>query len=903
MPPPEQLVMELITTHLHADFDALAAMVAVRRLYPRALMAFPGSQEKNVRDYIKQWGQYPFQRLKNIDIAKVSRLIVVDTRQPGRIGKLAACLTNPGLSLHLYDHHPDAPGDMHGDLEVVKEMGSTTTIIVEIFQRRGITITPEEAGLMLIAIHEDTGSFTFDSTTPDDLTAAAWLMEEGGRTSLISQFTAQELSSAELGLLNDMINGAITYTIRGIQMVVAKVNAPAYVDEFARLVRKFMVLENINVIFALARMGDRIYFIARSRMAEVNVGNIAQEFGGGGHASAASATIKDQTMVEAEEKLVRLLHKYVLPESRALDLMSAPVIFAPPGITINQAHEILTRYSITVLPIIAKERVRGLISRRVVEKAIFHGLGEQPVDDYMTTDFAVLPSSATMADIQEVIIGHRQRFIPVVAADKVIGVITRTDLLNILIKDPAHSPAALHQGGQPSLERNRNLHSLLVASLSKKMMRLLCTIGEVAHACKYRAYAVGGFVRDILIKSVNLDLDIVVEGDGIAFARRLAEELGGRARVHEKFNTAVVKLRDGFKIDVATARLEYYEYPAAMPTVELSSVKLDLFRRDFTINAMAIHLNPDKFGLLVDFFNCQNDLRDGQIRVLHNLSFVEDPTRIFRAIRFEQRLGFKLGKLTAKLMKNAIKMNMYGRFSGGRFFYELQMILAEENPQPAIYRLNQFKLLPFLHPALRLEQGLKKIMRETHRALAWYKRLYLDRPCSEWRVFLLALTARLKPTQLMEFFVKFEVVDRERQRLMADKLAAERAAQGLAGKVVPRLRKRKSKNTPLRGHKPAGQPIRASEIYRILYGLSGEALLYLMGMAGDKGTEQAVSLYVTRLRDVKTSLNGHDLLEMGYGPGPEIGSLLTALLNARLDGLVKNRAEEEKFLREQQTGL
>ncbi|MDP2104796.1 MAG: DHH family phosphoesterase, partial [Desulfobulbaceae bacterium] len=327
--------MEIITTHLNADFDSLAAMVAAKKLYPSAEMVFPGSQERNVRDYIKQSSlAYTFQRLKNINLAEVTRLIVVDTRQASRIGVLAECLANPGISVHLYDHHPDAPEDMRGDLEVVRSMGSTTSIFVEIFRERGVEITADDATLMTMAIHEDTGSFLFDTTTPLDLEAAAWLLARGANLSVISPFIVQELSATELGILNTMIDSATTYTIHGLPVVVARIMLPDYIDEFALLVRKFMAIENLNTIFALAAMGDRLYLIARSRVPEINVGTIALEFGGGGHASAASATIKNMSLVEAEERLVWLLHKHVQPRSPARELMSAPVIFVPPETSI-----------------------------------------------------------------------------------------------------------------------------------------------------------------------------------------------------------------------------------------------------------------------------------------------------------------------------------------------------------------------------------------------------------------------------------------------------------------------------------------------------------------------------------------------------------------------------------------
>lgn len=900
--------MEIITTHLNADFDALAAMVAAKKLYPEAEMVFPGSQERNVREYIKQAALvYTFPRLKNINLSEVTRLIVVDTRQRSRIGSFAQCLTNPGISLHLYDHHPNAPDDMQGDLEEVRAIGSTTSIFVEIFKERQLSVTQDEATLMTLAIHEDTGSFLFDTTTPQDLSAASWLLAHGANLNVVTPFIVQELSAAELGILSELIDSATTYMIQGLPVVVARIMLPDYIDEFALLVRKFMMIENLDTLFALAMMGDRLYLIARSRVPEVNVGVIALEFGGGGHASAASATIKNMTLVEAEEQLVLLLHKYVHPRSLARELMSAPVISVPPEMSIAQVNEILTRYNLTVLPVLDSEhRVLGLISRRVTEKSIFHGLGHLPASEYMSTDFATLSPDASLHEIQERIIEHRQRFIPVLENERVIGVITRTDLLNLLARDSASTSTDPDRDEQPSSVRHRNLNTVMVNSLSKEMIVLLKAIGEVAQEMGFAAFVVGGFVRDLLRHSRNSDLDIVIEGDGILFAKELAVRLGAVARTHEKFNTAVVKLPDGFKIDVATARLEYYEYPAAMPTVEMSSIKLDLFRRDFTINALAISLNPKKFGLLVDFFNCQNDIRDQQIRVLHNLSFVEDPTRIFRAIRFEQRLGFKLGKFTERLIKSAIRQEMFGQCSGKRFFQELKYILDEENPQPALYRLAGFNLLTFFHPVLKLDQRLKNILRETHRSVAWYKLLYRGQPFRQWQTFFLALTARLTIRQILDICRKFELGERDCDILLKQKMAVMKILKVMNKRMVgdeSMAVDLDDTSTDFHGSEAQtfseqGPPLRPSEIYWLLKGLTVEGLLHLMGLLVRKAGKQAVSMYVTELSRVNTLVQGADLKKMGYPVGPLYATILNHLLEVRLDGFVVSVEDELAFLRQ-----
>ncbi len=871
--------MEVITTHLNADFDSLAAMIAASKLYPEALLAFSGSQEKNLREFFVQSSQYKyeFKRPKQIPLDKVKRLIIVDTRQANRIGNFAECLNNKDIELHIFDHHPDTPGDLQGDYEVIRQVGSTSTIFIQIFREKGIRLSQDEATLFAMGIYEDTGSLTFGTTTPADMEAAAWLLEQGADLHQVAQFISHELTAEQVTLLHELIKSAINYTVQGIDIIVAKLSLPDYVDEFALLVRRFMVMENLNTLFALVGMGDRIYLIARSRIPEVNVGEIARGFGGGGHASAASATVKNLMLLEAEEKLIQLLHKNVRPQSLAGELMSSPAITVALDVSIKKANQILTRYNINVLPVLGdNQEILGMISRLVVEKSIFHGLGDLPVNEYMTTEVATLPLSATLADIQELIIENRQRLIPVVDEKEIKGVITRTDLLNLLVNDPSHLPKnLLSTEKHPSSERHRNLNNLMVECLDKDMIILLRTIGEVAEEHGNTAYAVGGFVRDLMIRVKNFDLDVVVEGNGIEFAKHLAKKLNGVVRVHEKFSTAVVKLADDFKIDVAKARLEYYEYPAALPTVELSSIKLDLYRRDFTINAMAIHLNPERFGTLVDFFNCQNDLKDERIRILHNLSFVEDPTRVFRAIRFEQRMGFLIGKHTEKLMKNAVKMNFFDRFSGHRFFGELKMILSEEDPIPALRRMKEFDLLKFIRPSLRYDKRFEKQLVEAQKAIAWNKFLYLDAPFKQWMVYLFIIMANASLKEMASFCERFEVPVKYKNILMRQKKSADKTLLALNRK---------------------GPDVRASEIYWLLQGIEQESLLYMIAMARKMHIKKAISHYVTHLRNVTSHLSGDDLAEMGYKAGPIFRTILNHLLEARLDGLVESRPDEIAFV-------
>ena len=885
--------MDIITSHIGTDFDSLAAMIAAKRLYPDAELVFSGSQEKNVRNYLSQEFRniYEFKKIKHVDPNRVGRLIIVDTRLAERIGRLSECLANPQVRVHIYDHHPATPDDLHGEVERIEPFGAATTIFVRLFQEQGIMPTTAEATLMALGIYEDTGSFLYSSTCPEDLEAAAWLLGHGANLDIITQFVSRELSAKQISLIGQLQQQAVAYVIRGVSVVISTLTLDDYVDDFSVLVQRLMVLENMDALFALLSMGERTYLIARSRIPEVNAGAVAREFGGGGHASAAAATIRDLTIAEAEERLVGLLHQHIRPKEVADELMSSPVIHVTAEVTIDQANSLMTRYNVTVLPVVRAggslesgrqpEGFLGMISRRVAEKAIFHKLGHLPVADYMTTEVATLPESGTLADIQKLIISHRQRLIPVVRGESLMGVITRTDLLGLLVNDPATLSTDLLRGDErPSVERTRNLANIMTQVLPRQTIVLLREIGEAAAQLHYNAYVAGGFVRDLLLRVRNTDIDIVIEGDGIRFARFLAEQHHGTVHTHEKFSTATVIFPDDTRIDVATARLEYYEHPAALPTVEHSSIKLDLYRRDFTINAMAVHLNPERFATLVDYFNCQNDLKERRIQVLHNLSFVEDPTRIFRAIRFEGRLDFTITRHTEKLIKNAVEMNLFNRASDPRFFHELKYILSESDPTTALRRMDSLKLFPFLWPDLRpnlkIDRRFLHFLTQAHGAISWFNLLYLPDKVEGWMVYLLAIFSRSRNRELSSFCQRFNLPPRQSRKLIEQKTEAERIGQEM------------QKHSHL-------EP---SKIYWLLGELENEGLLYLMTIARKRYIQKAVSLYVSSLRQVTPFVDGEDLKATGYLPGPQFRVMLNHLIEMQLDDEVTDREQAFAFLRD-----
>lgn len=880
--------MDIITTHLNADFDCLGAMVAARKLYPDALMVFPGSQEKSMRDFFLKSTGYllNFTRLKDIDLSQVARLILVDCQHSSRIGRLAEVAARPDVEVHIYDHHPQAYGDISSTGGVIRDCGSSSAILAGILMEKGIDVNPTEATLMMLGIYEDTGSLTFPSTTVDDYRAAAWLLEHGANLNTVADFITQELTPDQISLLNDLLKSLRTLTVNGVDISLAQASSDYYIGDVAVLAHMMRDMENLDALFLAVDMGRNVYMVGRSRIPEVDAGDILRAFGGGGHATAASASVTDLSLIQVMEKLEELLRARVNPRRTAHDLMSAPVKTVPANTTIAEAGELLTRYNVNAMPVMSGEgRMLGIISRRIVQKAVFHGLGGLPVSEYMHTEFLEATPDTPISVVQDYIIGHNRRFVPIFEQGELVGVITRTDLLRYMYAGPQ---GGQDEAGDLDLEkvamRSREVASLMEKHLESRIFCMLRDLGKVGDELELQVYAVGGFVRDLLLAVGNLDIDVTVEGDGVLFAETFAREYGCRVKSHEKFGTAVIIFADGFKIDVASTRLEYYSSPGALPTVERSSLKLDLYRRDFTINTLAISLNPSRFGVLTDYFGAQRDLSEGVIRVLHNLSFVEDPTRVFRAIRFEQRLGFRIAKHTEKLIKNAVKMDFLEKLGGKRLLAELVHIFREKEPMKAVERMARFGLLRYIHADLRLEQETGRVLEEAKSVITWFELLFLERPCEKWAVYFLALCTTLNSDQFWGTCTRLSVSEHYKEKLSESRVLGESVLE-------------KMEHTALRR---AQAP--QSDIYLWLKPFPSEVLLYMMAKSRSEEVKRYISLYFTRLQSVHCLITGEDLKEMGAPPGPRYKEILDKVLAAKLNNLAHTR-EDELIIARREAGL
>ncbi len=865
--------MDLITTHINADFDALGSIVAAKKLYPDSRLLLPGSQEKSVRELLALSKDLIIvESEKECDLNGIKKLILVDTRQKSRIG-IASRLIEKGVEVHIYDHHPASIGDIVADKDVSEEVGATVTILADIIKKKRISLSYLEATIMLLGIYEETGSLTYRTTTKRDVDIVSFLLSQGANLSVVSSYLNRELSEEELSFLTKLINATEKFVIKGMTVCFIEIDSESYIGELGMLIHKLLDVENIPVLFVFVKSKTgKGSIIGRSKVSNVDVNKILSHFGGGGHSSAASAKIKIDDIRKLKDKLISVLKANIKVRIYAKDIMSKDIKKVNLNKKINETKKILLKEKLNGMPVVDKGKLVGIITLGALNKAIKHGFGHSRVKGYMSRDVISVRQDTPLHAIHKLMLDKDTGILPVLKGRAIVGVINRTDVLK-RIYDGLVSKAPKGKGKKVIL----NLSNKMASVFPEEIMGLLKRIGRLSNKLKFSSFVVGGLVRDLLLGVKNLDLDIVAEGNAIDFGAALSKELGGTLVVHKRFGTCTVFTKDRLKIDLATARKEIYEKPAALPTVEFSSLKNDLIRRDFTINAMAVSLNKENFGQLIDFFGGESDLLHGRIRVMHDASFIDDPTRIFRAVRFEQRFGFSIDAHTEELIVNAIEEEMFERVEPQRIRDEVILILKERKPLKALKRMSDLHEFRFIHPKISLDKEMEIFYNSIGEVSAWYeKSIFKKRVIEKWLMYLVALFEKLTYNETMNICNKFVFKRGERLRILSYKKYADRIIRvlGLKKKLSP------------------------SKIYSILEPLSYEVILLLMAKSISLPKSQA-KLLSSRIRDflekyngVRIKIKGDDIKTLGLMPSPDFKRILKKVLYKRIDGDLKTKKDE-----------
>jgi tRNA nucleotidyltransferase (CCA-adding enzyme) len=945
--------MDLVLCHTTADFDALGAAVGLCVLRPGSRIVLTGGCHPTVRDFLAlHRDEYPLIERRSVNPQQIRSITIVDASGRDRLGKAAEWLDLPHLNeIAVFDHHLQADLDIPATVTQIEAVGATTTLIVEKLREKLKTsaengdttsqLLPSEATVMALGIHVDTGSLTFDGATGRDAMALAWLMEQGASLRVISEYVEPGLSPQLQDLLREGLENLRSQTLHGYTVAWVLLSTESYVPGLSALASRLLDLTETDALLlgnvykfsendssrniSESAVSNRLAIIGRSRIEGTNLSELFKPFGGGGHARAASLATRDVDPELTLNQLADELKAQIPHPPTARELMSSPVRSIRPETSVGEAHRILLRYGHSGLSVVdAGDRLTGIISRRDIDIALHHGFSHAPVKGYMTPQLKTIAPDTLLPEIEALMVTYDIGRLPVLENGQLVGIVTRTDVLREL-----HQQKARDRGSNSQLSNypvSESVEQLLRSGISSELWQLLSIAANIAQQRGWQLYLVGGAVRDLLLakddKLALTDIDLVVDGNcgtddsgaGVELASALQKLYpDSRLDVHGQFQTAALLWHKdsafgSLWLDIATARTEFYPYPAANPEVEASSIRQDLYRRDFTINALAVRLGVPRSGELLDFFGGLLDLESRQIRVLHANSFIEDPTRIYRAVRFAVRLGFVIESQTEGYIRHALESGIYYRIQGEngrapaletRLKSELKYILQAPYWQVALQMLGDLQALRCIHPTLDLDRPL------------WRRLRLLDR-CLQGRKFgngfrngfngLMLKDATIANSQLTIINSQFPVINIPdwlmRLEVLIAYLAPEYRVKVAANLQLPADSIKRLEVLEAGNQELAKGLLKCNLPSQLVFLLRNYELPLLIAIAlqSPRSARRQIWQYLTRLANVEPPLNGNDLKALGYKPGPGFKRMLDDLLAARLDGDLGDRASAISFL-------
>jgi tRNA nucleotidyltransferase (CCA-adding enzyme) len=872
--------MKVIITHEQADFDAIASLLGAYLTMDDMLPVLPHKVNRNVKDFLEKYASsFPFRPVSVLPKEPIEKVTLVDTQ---------SLITLKGISkkttISAIDHHEKKINlPENWDLEYVP-YGANTTYFVEALQKNNnYELNVMEATLLLLGIYEDTGLLTYTNTTPHDASAVAYLLSQKANLEIAADYLNPPLSSAQQIVFQSLLENSRHINIFDLNILIASASAMNLDDEVSSIAHKINDLFEPDALFIFIALEEGIRLVARSSTNRVDTAKIARIYGGGGHRRASAALIDYENMSRIDlpsilDDFEATLQDQILPAVRVRNIMSKKPLTLNPETTVKEARSLMEQYGYEGFPVLKNNKIIGLLNRRAVDKAYKHNL-EKTASSLMEAGEFFVNKNDTIEHLQKVMSQSGWGQIPVISRtnDEVIGIVTRTDLLKAITGDQRNN-------------HHRNLTKALKKNTSSAEFSLLELVSQTATEMNMPIYIVGGFVRDILLERPSPDFDIVVEGDAILLSDKLANKYGGRITSHKKFGTAKwwpldkptsnsnAKLPISEKqlnetpsaLDLISARTEFYEKPTALPTIKQSSIKLDLHRRDFTINTMAIRLDGDHFGDLNDFWGGLNDLENGLVRVLHSLSFVDDPTRMLRAVRFEKRFDFEIEKRTLELLREAVPL--IDEVSGDRIRHELDQIFLENVSEVMLERLQNLGILQQIHPSLRWNSEYSAELRSIIDSSSEKKKMkaVFGHEDSTVTATYIILVCRLLPAHL--------------------------------NKVAKRLRFRSDTQRILYGantlwhHQEQLSRLSPGEFTERIEKYSPLTLEILLSISKNQKFIAKLNQYLTEWSKIKIFTSGDDLKKLEIPPGPIYRQILKQLRIAKVNGEISDRSSEKKHL-------
>lgn len=855
--------MEIIVGHQHTDFDGLAAMIAAKKLYPEAKAVFPGRVQDPVKDFMALYkDEVEILYLSDINLDKVNKVIIVDTAEKSALGELSKKLNLNEIEVIVYDHHPHSPKDWI-NYDYSQEVGASVTILLEKIIEKDIELNPLEATICALGIYADTGSLTYDMTRAKDVKVVSYLLEYGANLEIIRQFLEEALNAEQQKILDNLLENRNIIEIDGIEINIFSYKQKKYVTGLNNITEKLKDIYNLKSVFVLVKMGKKLQLIGRSNDDAVDVGKICELMGGGGHQGAGAAQLKAD-ISETKNKLKDILENNIEPLERVNSIMSTPVRTISPDTTIKEAQEFMEKYGHNGVVVCDGDRISGIFSRRDLDKVKGHNLMHAPVKGYMSKNVITINYDEPIENAQELMVKYNIGRLPVLKDKKLVGIVTRSDILGSYFEqETPHQYQNRYGSSLVSIERKVIDIEDKLDYFPERILNLLKKAGQIAEQENSKLFLIGGMIRDLLLDRENYDLDLVLEGDLKNFLDHFSKEIDVKINYNEQFGTASINLNSKFSIDFATSRKEEYLNSGALPRVEKTNILEDLFRRDYTVNALALSLNPDDWGKLYDFFRGREDLQKRQLKALHRFSFLDDPTRIIRGVRLALDLNFRFEDETKKLIKEALKLGDFSELTSARVFKEIKILFEGRFNKETVNLIEEFPIFKLIDNNFEFKEKYREIFLVIKNYINKYRKLGYN---INKELLFMAIFFNDIP---VEKYKELNLTTKERNIFNID-----------VNKIVNKLSK----------------DINKVEISKIISKIKKEELLYILAVTNNEKLKDNVDLYYEELRHVNINIDGHDLIEMGVKPGPEIKEILQKVWQKKLNKEIETEEEERKFV-------
>lgn len=862
---------ELIAVAHNADLDMLGAARCLQLLNPQAQLLHPVRLKQNAWEAVRKSEWFKTIKISDVDFKQLKCVHMVGISQSRHNIELVEAIGRHGTETVVYTER-QARLPFSFIIKQFHNLSMTAAMMNHLLSER-ISLDNDDKQLFNLAVCEKTWLGLSSKCREEDFKALAFL-----RSHNFSSF--KTANAINLGFREGQAAAyhLILKSIEDIQpgywpVSFAAIKTNNAIQDLEPVIDA--VWSDISSTSALIMVTyqnfSRIW--ARSSISQIDFFDVFSEFRPARHRNWIYFNFTGHGHEQNRARLLLHLENNLRPDLTAGDIMSASPRCVSASTTVKQALDEMLKFNIMSLIVIKNDEFAGIITRRDLDRALQMNLLASEIGPWVPTEMPVISPSTPVRVLKNLMIRYNLTRLPVIEQGRVKGIITTHELLRAI---PDYLPLPhdfLPLAEKVHMPEPLQIEEILKRVFSLRIFHLLNKISRFAGKLGIAAFAVGGFVRDLLLERQNFDLDVVIIGDAMKFAAEFSKEMNCDFKVFDRFHTARIYLED-LKVDFSSARIEHYSTPGALPQIEYSGLSNDLYRRDFTINALALSLVPESFLQLKDFFGGFNDLINRKIKILHSFSFLEDPTRLFRALRFAGRFNFNLEKDTQRAFELAVSREAIARLSIKRIATEISRCFNEDRPQQIISDIFDAGLMKFLSPELvdaSILPGRFKLIR--------------------------ALVKRFRPMP--------EEIDSEAVYWtgLLSALNIESAEKLLDATGTPHNRRVKILQALISINSIPGQLNHINEddhqgLYDLLSGLYPESLISTVAFAVDKRNARKILFYVINLRQIKCHISGKDLLAEGIKPGPHIRRIFNHIISLKLNGQPLNREEELKIAAE-----